>query len=441
MKILYWNIENLTYNKFFDISMREVILQALLGATNPDLIVIVEVFCRATLGQERFNTRIYQTQGTDGLNALFNSVRLYANTYSSVPPVATGCNGYCEAVGFIYNTDVLQFRGPHVWTELGPVPADQLNKSHQQVAWPWSGILKIHSPGQENPQFTPASYPAPWNRYAPFNVVQPQPPAPPIQVPAPQVLFPNPRVRSIAWENIDGTNFYNGFTAFPSWYNRAPVRCLFWHLTQNCYVDVFALHTSPNQTLQNGRVYDPTADRAVEKTGALAEVRNWPEGDTPAVQIILGDFNVTLQSNVLQGTPYQNLGTAGYVPSVWNTPTLFNKYTPVPAGGGYVSQAAGTLDNIFYRRNFPAPAPVTRVVDQVIGTTIADLGLTWTSQLFNNYADLSTCYGGPNQVLKNQALQTFRDWNNFGHIAKCLATAQVAGTGGASDHLPLYIQF
>ncbi|WP_029013366.1 hypothetical protein [Niveispirillum irakense] len=415
MYVLYWNIQNITSQRYLEPGIQHVIQSCLnSGAGLPDIIVIVEVYCRSA---NNINGRIFTTEGTAGLQLIFGWLLAQNPNYACIPPVTVGCFGRCEAVGVIYRSDLFQFLGPHSWSNLGPVPAAIMNLPAANVPWPWYGILwayqqrKIANPAYPvnlnvaNPMFVPEPYPDPWDLYAPFNVAAPL---------APTVFYPNPTVPAIPWAALDWGNFYSGFRRFPWEVSRSPLRCTFGDVVNQQVLDLFALHTSPD-----------TAVEALEEVARLPEVAI----DDGFSKLIVGDFNVPATGI---GDDYDDFRALNYTLAQENNSTFFNTHNPLPYQNPASYRGAGLyIDNMIYRRLVLAPANFY-VVDQVQGTLPF-----WPSQLETPLYNLA---GGANYT-GNGALGAFQSWANIGHIAVRPAVGNAHMHYGASDHLPLAAAF
>ena len=140
-RVLFWNIENFGLNKIFSPSrvrrmghggltdaqaaaQRRVIIQAVLNAANPDIIVVIEV----SSGDNHPNALATQTGGMEAMaNIQFqlNASGLFPGGWNLVPPLYTGVGGVSESVGILYRrqnsagTTFRFFTGPNIWTAGG----------------------------------------------------------------------------------------------------------------------------------------------------------------------------------------------------------------------------------------------------------------------------------------------------------------------------------
>ncbi|WP_316186275.1 MULTISPECIES: hypothetical protein [unclassified Bradyrhizobium] len=138
-RILFWNIENFSVNKIFSASIkrqrghgglndmqsaiqRRAVINAVLAAVQPDIIVIIEV----SSGDNAPNALASQTGGINALAmvqfGLNNPATMVAGGWNAVPPLYTGVGGRSETVGILYRrtntagTLNRYFTGPNIWT-------------------------------------------------------------------------------------------------------------------------------------------------------------------------------------------------------------------------------------------------------------------------------------------------------------------------------------
>lgn len=416
MRMLYWNIQNITSEKYYDRDVQRVIADALLPGPGPwndiSLYVIVEVHTRATAGRQ--TGTIYDTSGTRGLYLLQGMLAGTSDSWRCVPPVSVGTGPYSEAVGILYRSDRLTFRGPHVWSNYGPVPADVIGTTSANAPQPWRSLL----PGGGS--FTAAAYPEPWKLYDPFKNAG---------APAPQISYP--------------TADSAGFWQFPGPDNRAPVRAQFnFTNSQNtpCILDLFAAHVSPGYWDNDQR-----AGPAIMGTASVSGIPDITKNPLPTdnIQLVVGDFNVPTQWTGYFKA-YGGFLMKNYIPSIGGatasfyprgTPTHFNTKKPTPyandkGGAGYLNWEKGSIDNIVYK-NGPGGTPrVTsvQIIDQVLGAPTP-----WGSELEVGLGSYSSD--------RRYAKSSFRGWSNFGHIVNRIKTGSAKGRQGASDHMPLLVEF
>ncbi|CBS89291.1 endonuclease/exonuclease/phosphatase family protein [Azospirillum lipoferum] len=408
MNLLYWNIQNLSAEKYQEADVQTVISNALLPGVGPpfawvpDIIVIVEVHTRAANQQPG---QIYQTDGTTGLSLIAGLMAAIDNNYQCVPPVSTGTGYYSEAVGLIYNSAIFTFQGPHVWSNFGPVPATEIGCNFATATPPWNRFLQgAINQGAVNPTFQLAAYPNPWD-VGPFQDLG-------VALPAPQIFYP------------DALN--TSFVGFPYPWNRSPVRFLLTYPNGAAIntLDIFAVHTSPSTVDDVNQATLGTAAVA-----GLAEVTAAPGAN--GAKLVLGDFNVPTNN---AGGAYAGFFANQYLAAIGNngfeavgTPTLFNTGNPRPDDFNYLNWNRGSIDNIFYRSN-GIVFNNFGIIDQVSGSIFN--GTPWASELQTQIGN----YGA-------NATNSFRGWDNFGHIAIRIATGASQQRLGASDHLPLVLSF
>ncbi|MBP2312924.1 hypothetical protein [Azospirillum soli] len=432
MKILYWNVQNFTNGKYSNATLRKVIQDCITQAQYPDLIILVEI-CFRNAADGGSGKVLSNLPGTQGLLQLYRWLKRKNRNYVCIPPVTVGAGGACEAVGCLYLSNRLTFQGPHIWTNMGPVPNEYVDVPLQAVQWPWTGLLwyGVHSGrvDADNPRFIAEDYPDPWDD--PAFVAS----ADDGTSYAPQAYYPNNNAPEVPLNLLNADNFYDGFFKFPYKYNRAPVNFSF-ITSDNKRINVFAVHTSPNSNKTNWetmqRYYSPSATKAIGTFGNLPEIR---QAGTANTKMVIGDFNVPMYRNG-PNPAYQNLRTARYQASIIQTPTMFLVKGANPQI--YTNTSIPAIDNVLYRfSGGDGMAPTTLVVDQVQGNGVA--GYRWTSQLQTRYNTLLARYNRPST--KGNSVTQFRGWNNFGHIAHRQGHEAANGMNGASDHMPVFIDF
>lgn len=398
--ILYWNIEQFGFRSLSDTQVCDTITSTI-DEANPDLVFIVEVGAFGA-GIGGITNR---ASGSIGYAKLRRMSLALGKTFNAVPPVGLAPRGkMCEAVGALWDNTSVTFLGPHVWSNKGPVPASQIGRTQTTATPPWGQLLGVGE------TFSNVKYPKPWNGK----------PLHKAGAFAPQVRFPN------------AAN--NGFITFPNDRNRRPARFEFAY--GGTTYDIFVIHTSPNQ--------------AVLGTQALAtipDVSNHVPANT--VRIILGDFNVNARNLHSYGTYGAFNPTAGnehYIPQIGRAaaggggtgtigssinpplPTMFKKIKPK------WNDYKGTLsvDNVLV-----APQNVAQP-DVWIVNRVNPSPAQFTTALSSPYTKFA---GYPTTTLgQNWANQTFRSWNQFGHIYHRVKQGRAAfGRVGASDHMPLLI--
>lgn len=176
--IVYWNIENFGINKFNDPSrkrprygqgknggnspavasaQRRTNLAAILNATQPDIIVVVEVSSGAGGGGDLATN----TGGLNGASYILDLLRanpLDPNNaeWRLVPPLKVGAGGLTESVAVFYRgvsgtvgtpTEVQRyFTGPNIWTGANVSVAAGAPAPYPGVAVGWPNILEFLDP-------------------------------------------------------------------------------------------------------------------------------------------------------------------------------------------------------------------------------------------------------------------------------------------------------
>lgn len=137
-RILFWNIESFSINKIFSASMvrrrghggltdnqaaiqRRAVINAVLAAAQPDIIVIIEV----SSGDAWPNELATPTGGINSLAMMqfrLNAPPAVPGGWNAVPPLYVGSGGRAETVGILYRrsnnagTVSRYFTGPNIWT-------------------------------------------------------------------------------------------------------------------------------------------------------------------------------------------------------------------------------------------------------------------------------------------------------------------------------------
>ncbi len=141
-KVLFWNIQNFGINKFNDPSLRkgkniggltkqvaaaqrQVLLNAVLTATDPDILVVIEV----SSGDSFPLSLATLTGGMNGCVAMLARLRAMpgAPDWRLVPPLRLGRGGIAESMGIFYKAQSTvggvvtnrYFTGPNRWTAGG----------------------------------------------------------------------------------------------------------------------------------------------------------------------------------------------------------------------------------------------------------------------------------------------------------------------------------
>ena len=471
-RILYWNIENFSVNKFWQPNLKrrrdgtraggpftqcslnrlnyffQVLDDALVLNNNrvPEIVVIIELESGVT-GRGTLVTG----NGPTATQSLVDEVRTWTgnNNWMVVPPLYTGPT---EGVIVLYDSTNLIFTGPN--------------------RWPGGGPSAVPLPRLAAPLVAPASqYPASWNGYIRTGVLN----------------------RVIPGASLYNSNYYEnemaarvaGFTSSagaslvplpggmpalgaPMDGNLGP---------RTPYMVTFfrpaaGMAAAENITLCSIRA--PANNNAARNyMTALActqEISNAPVGNER--KVVVGDFNFNLFTNAgVVPQRYQYFQQLGYGTEVAPVP-LVGFVAPAPPlgyfeyfathlakqknavswsdahtqryypGYGYVSDRYKCIDNIFVRGGALAN---TTVLNPVVGSPYnvvpapVPVWLTPVMQGHFTIDCLCPCYNAPNPVPAWQAprygtnqaeiRQVFRGWNNFGRIRS------------TSDHLPIMAEF
>lgn len=394
MNILFWNIENFAFNKITDVDIAGVIdavlfPPALGGAAVADIIVVIEVYARfRAMGDVPIGS------GALGLDALRNHIVGNLAGYRCIPPISVAAGGgKAEAIGVIYDSATLNFQGPMVWSNYGPVPAAEIGHNQGNATPPWDDLL-----GPFPDQFNAVAYPAPWN-VAPFAGVGAL---------APQVDYPNAAG--------------NAFIEFPAAGYRRPLRCQFNYLNAGvlCGLDLWIVHLPP-QVL--------SAAFAMVQLATVPAIMAAPAANS--IRVVCGDFNLDTGNAWQLGLfgPMTGLGYTLQIGGGGGGPLPAGTATHFPNPTNYNTYLQGlSIDNALTWCGAGMAVAARTVIDMVAGTPAP----TFASQLFNPLATYPAMWL-PTQV--------FRAWTNFGHIGNRPSTGNMIGRHGASDHMPVYLQF
>tara|TARA_B100001123_G_scaffold382350_1_gene453439 strand:- start:3454 stop:4725 length:1272 start_codon:yes stop_codon:yes gene_type:complete len=419
--LIYWNIENISRDRYQRDDVREVIQNALAPVNAhgnrqwANIYVIIEVHAR---GRGHGPGTIYNSAGAQGFYDIFNYLHGLDNDFAAVPPITVGYGGYCEAVGVIYDTSKLTFAGPHVWSNFGPVPRNQLGLNAGNADANWATLLHGQPAGTT---FNAVGYPVPWN-VGPFNG--------PTPLPAPQIRYP--RI------------YPPGFREFPGPDNRTPYYTQFTYQNAahvQCTLDLFAIHTSPG--IWNAGQPNGPAVAATAMIPNLAAASSRPGTNT--MRLVVGDFNVpTNLHSPGYGNAYIPYAFGGYTMAIGDnrrnqgfeprgTPTFFDKNDPRPyqnpdGSWQYLNLQSGSIDNAIYYHGRSVGINSFSVIDQVQGSP----------NIFRS--ELETALGHYN--VHPYGTNSFQGIRNFGHICHRIPRGVAArGSVGASDHMPLLVQF
>ncbi|WP_444890506.1 hypothetical protein [Microbulbifer sp. DLAB2-AA] len=363
IKIMYWNVNNFGYERFFTDSRKsgrddgpqgrgglrayqaaQQRLQHLISnltdgvvpaglAIVPDIFVMVEVQ-RGMNGLAEGQT-VYDASAASLLDVLKVTPALNANNeaWCLVPPLISGLGGVAEGIAVYYNATKLQFIGPYVW----PAP-----------------VVGAPSVGPAQPAPAAAGYYGdPWGSFPPPSgfpvgpIAAPVPGAvPPVLPPLSEDCLPNRLLApgfgapaGVTENQLAGQfQFFHPVAVgappavpinFPNAGDRSPFLTKFIDLTVagGRIINLFSFHARPGQ--------DPVAPGiipdSVAGTQALATIQ---EIQAPLaanqVNVIVGDFNVS----VFNVAPH-NRADQAYGP-------LINPIGGVPAGLGYTQHIRPT---------------------------------------------------------------------------------------------------
>jgi hypothetical protein len=460
-RILYWNINNFSYNKLYDgvegPDRNTHIVNEVFAPHAPHIFVVVEVWSRRA--DVMYPGSAVAGPAQIGVIGLLEAIRLATNNnnWMSVPALWSGKAGFCEAVAVYYDQAAVQFVGPYVygpdyrtWSNTAPItrgcrPADTQRPAGAPATWPTGP--RQYDPAWTNPFLGgPSCLPA---RVTP--VVDPANGAFVMEdrlaaqyefftVGGQRIHFPSPRFRT------PNLTYFNDLTV------AGPGR----------RIKLFALHTSPRAA-----------------AGAVGQLQNIVELPAAAneVSVIVGDFNVdTFQNRAayagLLGMGFQlhfdsNAGgvlqpnrrpycLTHYLPTARATPFGTAGVGPGPTHDvyprfGYMGSMEGrrfntpgnngAIDNVLTQYGGGTAVPPANnnktIVNTVIGKPYgavaappapADLvgGYPYASSM--PMAAIPLPAGLPSNALAAPIWQnTFQSWPNFGRIRS------------TSDHLALLI--
>lgn len=395
MRVMIWNIQQYGTNKINDANVQACIMSTIYAPSTaapvivPDILIVFEV-----LGRPGNSGTINGQSGAAGMATLLGLLQAQNAAWEAVPPIITGDAGRAESVGVFFLNTSCTFTGPHIWSTYGAIPAGQIAA---QTA-PWTTIFAGGVPANAN-------YPGPWN-VGTFAAAG---------APAPQMWYPN------------AAN--TGFLDFPNPWFRGPVRTTFQYPPGGAgLVDIWSIHTSPGWI---GGASMPTG--AMTAIAGIADIAVPPAANE--TRLVCGDLNVDAQSTGSYNAAFGAFTGLGYVPQL-GTAAASNINPPadtmfLQTGGFYDFYTRElSVDNFLSWTHAGTPIVGCWVVDRVAGTPA------------NYVTDLATPLAtiGALPTAGAQA-SSFRSWANFGHIGNRPRQGNMLGVHGASDHLPILIQF
>lgn len=467
-RILYWNIENFSVNKFWQINRKRTRTGAIAGglytncsqerleyfrhamddawlngspanvARTPDIVVVVELESGVTA-----RGNLVTGMGQQATQQLVNEVRHWTGNanWMAVPPLYTGRT---EGVIVLYDSSSLIFTGPDVW----PGGAGPAAPPAAPVAAPPAGPAP------------PSPYPAGWHPYLPARAI-----------PA------GARYNANRWENtmsarVAGFTSNGGGLLQPppagvpvagvaidgNLGPRTPCMVTFFRPASAENITLFAIHAPANTNLARNYMTALACTREVATAPAANERK-----------VIVADLNFNLfANNGAVPQRYQYFTQLGYaigvapVPLGAGPPALplgyFDYFAthlsrkaravnwsdnttarPYP-GYGYISEKYSCIDNIFVNGGALAN---TTVLNAIVGSPYAVdpppplVAPPWLTPAMRGHFGIDALCplynaGAPQWVAPQFVAgmrQTFRSWANFGRIRS------------TSDHLPLIADF
>lgn len=391
-QIMVWNIQQFSNNKVNDAAVQACILSTIYapnpaafaagGAVVPDILVVIEVLARPNAVGV-----VPATSGAVGMATLLGLLQAVDANWRAVPPISLGVDAKTEAIGIFYLQNLVTFTGPHVWCNYDfPIPAAQIAAQTP----PWAAEFTAGAP-------VAAAYPAPWN-VAPLAAAG---------APAPQVFFPNAAGAA--------------FIQFPAFAFRRPQLTTFTDVGTGNTIELFTFHPSPSNAVA-----------ALASVATIPEIIAGPGANT--LRVLCGDLNVDAAVPASYAAGYGAFTALGYTPELGTAAaSLVNPPAPTFFESGKVTAnaylSAKSLDNFLTWNNGYAPNAAW-VVNRVTGAPAP-----YVTDLANALAAILAM---PNAASR---AQTFRSWANFGHVGNRHRTGNMNGVQGASDHLPILLQF
>jgi len=450
-RLLYWNVEHFSDDKFFRRSrkrardddqgwganrgdeLRTNYLLPAITAHDPSFIVILEV--------RPGNAALLPGQLVDDVGAvnLLRSIRLTTgNQWSLVPPLMLGLRNRGEGIAVYYRRDRYFFTGP--WRYPG-------------------GAGRAGRPATVP---APGYYPAPWRRLGPAAAQS----ALPSRI-IPGGLNPNnagQQENRLAgqWRFPGTAHNVHGFLRFPgpSRAFRRPFLTTFWDPVNAQTVKIMAFHAPPDQ-LVGGFVNDAQSVKGTRRLSFIFDIQAIAGNE---IQMIVGDFNISIFNALAVARAYGPLGAMGFARLINATPNQFPdkgyvathiatraiaapwwtngypgfEYQSVPDLFG----AYDSIDNAFVRYGagiVPPGANNTTIVNMVAGSPYtaiaAPFGCPTGHHIYltamNDEPNTLNSPVGINPLAGNawDVLEDFLDVDNYGTIRE------------TSDHLPLIFDY
>ncbi|MDO8185505.1 hypothetical protein Q5424_13910 [Conexibacter sp. JD483] len=435
-KLVYWNVQHFSADKFFARKRRRVgddqegwggnaafnyrrVLFDTITAHNPDFIVIVEARPAGNIGEG-------QLLPDPGTMLLLDHLRTYDdNNWALVPPVISGLGNAGEGIAIFYR------RSPTLWF-TGP--------------WRWPGGA---GPGVAAGRagLYPAAY-----RYAFSQPIDNR------RVPGGSRYNGGQMERRLAaqWRYRDAFGAVRDFGGLGT---RSPFRTTFFDSAAGQDFQIVAFHAAPGQWGFPGPVNAPSVV-ATAAAGGLPEVQALHANETT---VFVGDFNVSLFDAVTTGAAYANFPAPAWRRVITQNagramPTTYpakgylithqmgvRQATPSDENGypafGYATTEADwygvydSIDNAFVRSGAVARATIANIVtgapyNAVAAPRAVPAGhYAYPSELNDpNTINVPNGYD-PDGITFDDEVDDFRTIDNYGLVY------------GVSDHLPLVFDF
>lgn len=305
MRLMVWNIQKFTFNKFMDTARRDAIMQTIdplngTAADVPDIMAVLEVY-----DNNGYLGGPVAGQGGGGAYLLWREMyNQLGHSWKIVPPLgltySQNGGGRAEGIAVFYNTNRVTFQGPNVWTAFGSmIPGNGVNPINYTGLWSDNNAVGNQLAGRL--------------RY----------------------FLPN-------------GNEIN----FPNFVFRRPWMTRFLENATNTVFDLFFYHSTP-------------ADgNNVAGTQSLVNIPDLV--NSPNTAVVCGDFNVDANSNNDFNNAYGGLQAQNFAPLITTNhpPTTTIRRVSFAFPTNYLT--GNSYDNILVK---PAPMalPAVTVVDLVTG--------------------------------------------------------------------------